>query len=140
MKKDRYRWYVLVSLFAALALVLGVGCGGSDDDDDTSSPLDVTGAWSLVAVGHPTMTLNLTHAGTNITGTVTESTNYARTVTGTTAAPKGATEPRNVTLVVTFSDGQVATYAGTVNGDNTSMSGSYTTNWGTSDAWSATRI
>ena len=137
MRSARSRAFVVAGLFAVVMTVIGVGCGGGGGSDPL--PLDVTGIWTLSATGHPTMTLNLTHAGTAITGTVSDSTNYSRRVSGSTVAPMGSLDPRTVTLVVTFSDGQIATYSGTVNDDNTSMSGRYSTNWGTADSWRATR-
>ncbi len=138
MKKAPGRMSLIAGLFAAAIAVIAGGCGGGGDS--AAEPLDVTGVWSLAATGHPAMTLNLTHTGSTITGTVTDSLGYSQTITGTTAAAAGALEPRDVTLVVTFSDGQIATYIGTVSDGNTSMSGSYTTNWGTGDSWTATRL
>lgn len=129
------------AVLAGLVLMLVPGCGGGDGDDGgPAQALNVAGGWTLNAVGMFPMTLNLTHAGTAVGGTVADAENYARGITGTTASPAGATEgSRAITLVVTFSDGQVVTFSGDVAGDNQSMDGGYVSNWGGEDGWSAAR-
>ena len=126
---------------SALALMLVPGCGGDDDGGGgPAQALNVAGQWSLSVEGMFPMTLNLTHAGTAVGGTVADAENYAVRISGSTASPAGSTDgSRNVTLVVSFSDGQVATFTGVVSGDNNSMSGSYLSNWGGADSWSAAR-
>lgn len=126
---------------AVLILGLVCGCSDSDSGDGGGAPLDVGGRWSLTAEGIFPMTLNLTHNGTAVGGTVTDAERYAVRVSGTTGSPQGAAEgPRNITLVIRFSDGQVATLNGTVAGNNQSMSGRYTTNWQSEGGgWNARR-
>ena len=138
------QWFPKVScavVLAALVLMPLSGCGGGDGDDGgPAQALNVAGAWSLNAVGMFPMTLNLTHAGTAVGGTVADAENYAVRITGSTAASAGSTEgSRAITLIVTFSDGQVATFSGDVAGDNNSMEGGYVSNWGGEDGWSASR-
>ena len=129
-------------VLAAAILWMAPGCGGGDggDDPDSGQALNVAGPWTLMAAGMFPLALNLTHNGTTVGGTVTDAENYAVHVTGTTVSPAGTTEgSRSVTLIVTFSDGQVVTYTGTVSGDNNGMNGAYSSNWGGADIWSAAR-
>ena len=139
---SRQQFLKLTGLLALLALALMPVAGCSDDDDGggPAQALNVAGQWTLAAAGMFPMTMNLTHAGTTVGGTITDAENYAVRISGSTASPAGATEgSRNITLVVSFSDGQVATFTGTVSAENNSMSGSYVSNWGGADSWSATR-
>lgn len=130
---------VLAFMLAVLLLGGLLGFSGCSSDDDDPEPLNVSGTWVIVMLGFPNMTAVLTHTGTTITGTVSDADNYAVSISGTTEAAAGATSPRTVTLIITFSDGQIATLSGTVSDDNTSMNGTYTDNFGGSDSWSATR-
>jgi hypothetical protein len=121
---------------ALLALTV-VGC---EKTSGGAAPLNVAGTWTLVGVGLPTLSASLTHSGRNVAGTVSDDANYARTVSGSTEQPAGATTgSRSVTLVVSFSDGMVVTYRGDVSDDGNRMQGRYSTNLDTDDAWSATR-
>lgn len=133
MKKRVLTWMVL-SLFLVGFLGL-VGCSKDSDPD----PLNVTGTWTIVPIGDATMTAVLTHSGTTITGTVTDASNYAQTISGSTTATSGSLRPRDITLTVTFSDGRVSTLTGTVSSNNNSMEGRYNDTQGGSDAWTATR-
>jgi hypothetical protein len=118
----------------------GVVIAGCEKSSRESSPLNVSGAWTIVGVGLPTLAAELAHSGTSVTGTVSDDADYARSISGTTGQPMGATTgSRRITLVVTYSDGMIATYGGEVSDDGSRMSGMYDTNWGTGDAWSATR-
>lgn len=126
---------------SAAVVWLAPGCGDDDGGDDNGQALSVAGQWTLAAAGMFPMTLNLAHAGTVVGGTITDAENYAVRVAGSTASPAGTTEgARGVTLMVTFSDGQVATFTGVVSGDNNTMSGAYSSNWGGADSWSAVRL
>lgn len=130
-------WLLTLLSMLLVGLVVIAGCGGDDDDDPVG--LNLTGTWTIVAVGYPNMTAVLTHTGTTITGTVTTVPAYATGITGFTNGPSGTTRPREVTLVVTFSDGMVGTFTGTVSDDNTRMSGTYQNTQNQSDSWSATK-
>ncbi len=130
---------LILSLVVGLVLVSMLaltGCHKSSSDPD---PLDVNGTWTIVAIGYPTMIASLTYTNTTITGTVADSDSYSTGISGSTTAPAGSTEPRTITLVITFNDGQIATLSGTVSDNNTSMSGSYLDNFGGSDTWTATK-
>ena len=127
---------VLVTVFVIFGTIGLMGCGSDSSD---AEPLVVTGTWRITAAGYPVLTVVLTHSGTALTGTVSDSLNYSRTVTGSTTAAAGATEPRNITLVVTFSDGLVNTLTGTVSDNNASMSGRYNDSGGDSDTWTGAR-
>ena len=133
MKKRVLTWMML-SLFLVGFLWL-VGCG----DDDDPEPLNVTGTWTIVPIGDATMTAVLTHSGTTITGTVTDASNYAQTISGSTTATSGSLRPRDITLTVTFSDARVSTLTGTVSDNNNSMSGRYNDTQGGTNTWTATR-
>ena len=127
----------LLLLSLLMVAILGIaGCGG---DDNEPTPLNVTGTWTIVAVGMQTMTAVLVHSGTTITGTVSDVTNYAQTIAGSTVASSGATTPRTITLTITFSDLMVATLTGNVGDDSNSMSGTYQNTQGNSDTWNAAR-
>ncbi len=142
MKTSGLQRMLVAGMAVALVLGLGSGCSDSDSDGDSGGQaLNVAGAWSLTSEGIFPMTLNLTHTGTTVGGNVADAENYARRITGTTVSPAGSTSgSRGVTLVVTYSDGMVATFAGTVSANNNSMSGRYTTNWaGEGAAWNARR-
>lgn len=133
MKKRVLTWMVL-SLFVIGLLGL-ISCSKDKDPD----PLNVTGTWLIVPIGDATMTAVLTHSGTVITGTVSDASNYAQTISGSTTATSGSLRPRDITLTVTFSDSRVSTLTGTVSNDNNSMDGRYNDTQGGSDTWTATR-
>lgn len=143
MKRYRFPKILLALAIPVVALAMAAGCSdddGGDDDVVGGQALSVAGRWTLTAEGMFPMTLDLTHAGTAVGGTVTDAEDYATGITGSTAAPAGDTEgSRAITLVVTFSDGQIATFSGNVARDNASMDGGYDTNWGGEDGWSAAR-
>lgn len=130
-------WVLMLVVFLLVGLMGFSGCSSDSNDPD---PLNVSGTWTIVAIGFPTMTAVLTHTGIAITGTISDASNYAVSITGNTDAAVGATTPRTITLIITFSDGQVATLTGAVSDNNTSMSGNYTDTFGGGDTWSATRL
>ena len=130
---------LLTSLILGLvvvSLLAFTGCKSSDDDPD---PLDVNGTWVIIPIGDVTMTAVLTHIGNVITGTVSDVGNYATGISGSTTAAAGSTNPRTITLVITFSDGRGSTLTGTVNDNNSSMSGTYLDTQGGTDVWTATK-
>ena len=129
----------LTLLLLSLLMVASLGIAGCGGDDDEPTPLNVTGTWTILAVQMPTMTAVLVHSGTTITGTVSDVTNYAQTIAGSTVASSGATTPRTITLTITFSDLMVATLTGNVGDDSNSMSGTYQNTQGNSDTWNAAR-
>ena len=124
---------ILILLLVLATMPLIAGCGDDDDPD----PLNVSGTWMIVMLGFPDMTAVLTHTGNTISGTISDSDNYSVSISGTTVAAAGASEPRAVTLIITFSDGQIATLSGTVSDNNMSMSGTYTDNFVGDGQWSA---
>ena len=143
MRKMRILKLTCLLVVPILALLPVTGCGGDGGNDDgvnSGQALNVAGTWLLASEGNFPATLNLAHNGTTVSGTIRDAENYAVRITGTTASPAGTTEgSRSITLVVTYSDGQVVTFNGTVAGDNNAMSGAYSSNWGGADSWSATR-
>jgi hypothetical protein len=132
--KTRVLTWMVLGLFVVGLLGLA-GCSKDDDPD----PLNVTGTWTIVPIGDATMTAVLTHAGTTITGTVSDASSYAQTISGSTTATSGSLRPRDITLTVTFSDGRVSTLTGDVSNNNNSMDGRYNDTQGGSDVWTATR-
>jgi len=136
MKKHLFTLTVL-SLVLLAVMGLAVSCGGGDDNPD---PLSVTGIWRIVSSACGDLTAVLTHTGTTITGTVSDATAYAQTITGNSVMLAGSTSgSRSVTLTVTFNDGLWVTFTGTVNDSNTTISGNYNNSQGFSDPFTARR-
>ncbi len=129
---------LILSLVVGFVLVSMLALTGCPKDDNDPDPLDVNGTWTIVAIGYPTMIASLAYTSTAITGTIADSDSYSTSITGTTTAPAGSAEPRDITLIITFSDGQVATLTGTVSDNNSSMEGDYTDTFGGDDTWTAT--
>jgi hypothetical protein len=133
-KRLMFACIVGVVLVGMLALT---GCPKKKSDPD---PLNVSGTWVITQVGDSVVvTASLTHVGNVITGTVSDSVNYSVSISGSTAAAAGLTKPRDITLMITYSDARVSTLRGFVNDKNTGMSGTYTDSNDQSDQWSATR-
>jgi hypothetical protein len=126
----------LLSLILMAVMLFAVSCGDGDNNPD---PLNVSGTWLIVSTASANMTAVLTHAGTGITGTVSDAANYSQTITGTSDMPASSTTgSRRVTLIVTYNDGMVATFTGTVNDTNTTINGTYVTSQSTTDPFTAT--
>lgn len=133
---DLLRCLVLVALVAS---PLGCG-GGGGSDDDTVTQFNVTGTWRIVSTASGDLTAVLVHTGTTITGTVSDATNYATSISGSSAIPARATdESRDVSLTVTFNDGSWVRFDGVVSKDNNTISGTYTGSQGYSDPFTAQR-
>ena len=129
-------WTAIMVGLVVASLLAFTGCKSSSNGAD---PLDVNGTWIIVPIGDVTMLAVLTHIGNAITGTVSDVTNYATGISGSTTAAAGAEKPRTITLVITFSDGRISTLSGIVSNNNMSMSGTYLDDQGGSDVWTATR-
>lgn len=129
---DVLRCLVLLSIVAA-----PIGCGG---DDESVTAINVTGTWRITSSACADLTAVLTHAGTAITGSVTDANNYATGISGSSVTPAGsASGSRDVSLTVTFSDGLWVRFGGAVNDDNNRISGSYINSQGNSDSFTAQR-
>ena len=121
--------FVLVSMLAL------TGCPKSDNDPD---PLDVNGTWNFVILDDVNMTVTLTHTGVDVAGEILDST-YATEISGITSAPAGATDPRNITLNIAYSDSRSNVLTGTVSDNNNSMTGTYLDSQEGSNSWTATK-
>ncbi len=132
----------LINLLRCLVLVAlvvsPVSCGG---DDDAVTAFNVTGTWRISSTASADLTAVLSHTGTAITGTVSDATNYATGISGSSVSPAGTTGgSRDVTLTVTFSDGMWVRFGGVVRDDNDRISGTYFNSQGFSDPFTANRL
>jgi hypothetical protein len=135
MKKTR-------AVLALLSLVLTVAVGPNFGfaKNSVSHPLSVTGTWVIVSSACDDLTAVLTHTGTAIAGTVSDANNYPTGISGTSTLSAGSKSgSRNVSFTVTFSDGLWVTFAGTVNADNTTITGTYNNSQGFDDPFTARR-
>lgn len=129
---------LLLALGVLTVAAVAAGCGGGGGDE--ADPLNVTGTWVITSSASADLTAVLTHTGTAISGTVSDANRYATRISGASTMPSGSTDDdRSVRLTVAFNDGLWVTFAGSVNDDNTSISGRYTNSQGFSDPFSAAR-
>jgi hypothetical protein len=130
------------AIFTLLSVVLMVAIGPTVGftKDHIPHPLNVTGRWVIVSSACADLTAVLIHKGTAINGTVSDADNYPTGISGTSSMPAGSkSDSRNVSLTVTFSDGLSVTFDGTVNADNTTITGTYHNAQGFSDPFTARR-
>ena len=130
MKKGTLAVLCVCVLLAASFFAMGCS-SSSDSSTSPSTPVDVTGVWTMNAEGIMTLTLTLTQTGMTVTG---NSVPYAGTIAG---EVNGST----IVFAIAFTDLQTTTFSGTVNGN--SMSGTYRGGYPNSQeytgSWTATR-
>ena len=131
---DLLRCLVLVAL-----VVTPLSCGG-DGDSGSATSFDVTGTWKITSSACADLTAVLTHTGTAISGTVSDSARYATGISGSSATPAGTLgASRDVSLTVNFSDGLWVRFDGVVNDDNDRINGTYVNSQGNSDPFTGQR-
>jgi len=146
MKHSKLIAILLSVLFLGSTMLVSCGGGGGDGEDE-ADPLNIVATWLLQPVGYEgispiTMEITAHRAPDDIDATATPGAgdpNYITGITVTTTFDPGVVSPRYLTIVITFNDGLVLTLTGSVNANNTSMSGDYTDTSGSSDTWSAAR-